>query len=57
MKKTIICSIPMKKIVDKSVYESDDLSVEVSATAVRYPINAYLEKMYLVKMRSKLFCL
>lgn len=44
MKKTIICSIPMKKIVDKSVYESDDLSVPVSSTAVRYPINAYLEK-------------
>ena len=42
MKKTIICSIPMKKIVDKSVYESDDLSVPVSSTAVRYPINAYI---------------
>lgn len=44
MKKTIICSIPMKKIVDKSVYEGEDLSIEVSATAVKYPINAYLEK-------------
>lgn len=44
MKKTIICSIPMKKVVDKSVYESEDLSVSVSSTAVRYPINAYLEK-------------
>ncbi len=44
MKKTIICNIPMKKEMDKPVYESDDLSVVVSDRAVYYPINAYLEK-------------
>ncbi len=44
MKKTIICNIPMKKEVDKSVYESDDISVAISNRAVIYPINAYLEK-------------
>ena len=44
MKKTIICDIPMKKIVDPSVYVSEDQSVAVSDRAVRFPINAYLEK-------------
>lgn len=44
MKKTIICNIPMKEVVDQSVYVSDDLSVQVSDRAVRYPINALLEK-------------
>lgn len=44
MKKTVICNIPMKEIVDPSVYASDDLSVPVSDRAVRYPICAFLEK-------------
>lgn len=44
MKKTIICNIPMRENVDLSVYKSDDLSLPVSDRAVRYPINAFLEK-------------
>jgi hypothetical protein len=44
MKKTIICNIPMKEIVDQSVYVSNDLSIPVSSRAVRYPINAMLEE-------------
>lgn len=44
MKKIVICNIPMKEIVDQSVYASDDLSVLVSDRAVRYPICAFLEK-------------
>ena len=42
MKKTVICSIPMKEKVDLSVYESDDQSLPVSGKAVRYPINSFL---------------
>lgn len=44
MKKTLICCIPMKENVDSSVYTSGDRSLPVSDRAVRYPINAFLEK-------------
>lgn len=44
MKRTIICGIPMKANVDLSVYTSGDQSLSVSDRAVRYPINAFLEK-------------
>lgn len=44
MKKIIICSIPMKEKVDQVVYVSDDKSLPVADKAVRYPINAFLEK-------------
>lgn len=44
MKKTVICNIPMKEVVDRSVYFSDDLSVPASDRAVCYPICAFLEK-------------
>lgn len=44
MKKTIICNIPMKDRIDCSVYRSDDNSIPVSTTAVKYPINAFLEE-------------
>lgn len=44
MKKIIICNIPMKDTIDQSVYESEDASVSVSERAVRYPINAFVEK-------------
>lgn len=43
MNKTIICGIPMKELIDKVVYSSDDKSLPVAETAVRYPINAFLE--------------
>lgn len=46
MKKIIICSIPMKERsqVQLSIYTSNDKSLPVSDKAVRYPINAFLEK-------------
>ena len=44
MKKTIICNIPMKEVIDQTVYQSDDLSIPVSGRAVKYPINAFLEE-------------
>ena len=44
MKKTIICSIPMKKRIDKVLYTSDDASLPVAERMVRFPICAFLEK-------------
>lgn len=44
MKKTIICGIPMKKVIDEVVYRSDDKSIPSADRAVRYPINAFLEE-------------
>ncbi len=44
MKKTIICNIPMKEKVERTVYVSDDKSLPVSDKEVRYPINSFLEK-------------
>jgi len=44
MKKVIICSIPMKKDVDKTVYCSNDKALPVTDRPVRYSINAFLEK-------------
>ena len=44
MNKTIICGIPMKKVIDQVVYRSDDKSIPSADRAVRYPINAFLEE-------------
>lgn len=44
MKKTIICNIPMKERVDLSVYTSENNSLPVADTAVRYPVNTLLQK-------------
>ncbi len=44
MNKTIICGIPMKAQVEKAVYSSEDKSLPVADFAVRYPINAFLNK-------------
>ena len=44
VKKTIICNIPMKELVDLSIYSSDDKSIPVSERKVRYPVNSFLEK-------------
>ena len=46
MKKIVICNIPMKEksLIKESVYVSGDESLPVSSNAVRYPINAFLEK-------------
>lgn len=43
MKKTIICNIPMKDRIDASVYISEDRTIPVSSSAVRFPISAYIE--------------
>ena len=44
MNKTIICGIPMKKVIDEVVYRSDDKSIPSADRAVRYPVNAFLEE-------------
>lgn len=42
MKKTIICSVPMKKSVERVVYVSNDRAVPASDRAVHYPVNTFL---------------
>lgn len=44
MNKTIICGIPMKAPIEKVVYSSEDKSLPVADFAVRYPINAFLNR-------------
>ena len=44
MKKILFCNIPMKANTEKCVYVSEDLSVPVSNTPVKYPVNAFFEK-------------
>lgn len=43
MKKTIICNIPMKARIDKSVYISEDKSIPASDRKVSFPVNAFIE--------------
>ena len=44
MKKIIICSIPMRENVEKTVYISNDLSLPVSERACKYPVNSFLSQ-------------
>lgn len=44
MKKLLICSIPMKKEVERTVYASDDLSLPVSDKPYMFPINSFLSQ-------------
>lgn len=44
MKKIVICNIPMRENVDRTIYTSADLSLPTSSRAVRFPINAFLEE-------------
>lgn len=44
MKKTIICSIPMREHVANTVYSNDDGSLPVSDKPFRYPINSLLSQ-------------
>lgn len=44
MKKIIICSIPMRENVAKTVYSSDDKSLPVSKKPYIYPINSFLSQ-------------
>lgn len=42
MKKIVICNIPMRENVAKTVYASTDNSLPVSEKPYRYPINSFL---------------
>lgn len=42
MKKTVICGIPIKERIQKSVYVSSDKSLPSSDKAVYFPINSFL---------------
>lgn len=42
MKKIVICNIPMRENVAKTVYLSEDNSLPVSEKPYRYPINSFL---------------
>ncbi len=46
MRKIVFCNIPMKPAVSikRDVYTSEDLSIPVAETPVKYPVNAFLEK-------------
>ncbi len=44
MKKTIICSIPMKEDVAEIVCRSEDRSLPVSDKPYRYPVNSFLSQ-------------
>ena len=44
MKKVIICNVPMKKDVEKTVYESNDLSIPASSNPYVYPVNSFLSE-------------
>lgn len=44
MKKIVICNIPMRENVAKTVYLSEDNSLPVSKKAYRYPINSFLSQ-------------
>lgn len=43
MKKTVICNIPMKSRIDKSVYISEDDSIPASDLRVAFPVNAFID--------------
>ena len=44
MKKTVICSIPMRENVPKNIHLSDDLSLPVSDQPYIYPIISFLSR-------------
>lgn len=44
MKKIVICNIPMRENVAKTVYLSEDNSLPVSEKPYRYPINSFLSQ-------------
>lgn len=43
MRKVIICSMPFRANIQKVVYKNQDISVQTSEQAVRFPINALIE--------------
>ena len=44
MKKVIICNVPMREDVAKTVYTSNDLSLPVSEQSFRYPVISFLSQ-------------
>lgn len=44
MKKTLLCNVKMKSRATKTVYISEDKSIPVSNTEVRYPVTSFFEK-------------
>lgn len=42
MKKIVICNIPMREHVAKTIYKSEDKSLPTSEKPYRYPINSFL---------------
>lgn len=57
MKKTIICSIPMKETVDCVRYDSEDKSLPTVDKKVRYPICSFLERVMTDKDEFKVILL
>ena len=44
MKKTLLCNLKMKMRATKTIYVSEDKSIPVSSTEVRYPVTGFFEK-------------
>lgn len=57
MKKVIICNIPMRKYVAKTVYMSNDLSLPVSEKAFKYPILSFLTQTMIAEDELKILLL
>lgn len=57
MKKVIICNIPMREYVAKTVYNSNDLSLPVSENALRYPIISFLSQTITAEDEFKIILL
>lgn len=43
MKKTVVCSIPMRGEIDKVIYVSEDKSVPASDKEFSFPVNSFLD--------------
>lgn len=57
MKKVIICNIPMREYVAKTVYTSNDLSLPVSEKAFKYPILSFLTQTMIAEDELKILLL
>lgn len=57
MKKVIVCNIPMREYVAKTVYTSNDLSLPVSEKAFKYPILSFLTQTMIAEDELKILLL
>lgn len=57
LKKVIICNIPMREYVAKTVYTSNDLSLPVSEKAFKYPILSFLTQTMIAEDELKILLL